>query len=115
MTNSQVRNLVTATTAGKGHAYVISRTFVAMAISAPTLMALWSAVLFVTGIIIFVIDTTFDKTRYKTFALLPLGAGVCSIVISLLLGEIMGIVMYKEVSFLRWFPMGTMWAEFSLS
>lgn len=97
MTNSQIRKLLASPKPGDRHVYLVPRSLVAIVISAPTLMALWSSVLFVAGVVIFVSDTTFDKTRYKAFALLPLSAGVASIVMSLLLGEMMGIMMYQEV------------------
>lgn len=97
MTNSQIRNLVSTPKPGCPNLYFVPRSLIAVAISAPTLMALWSSVLFVAGVVIFVSETTFDRTRYKVFALLPLSAGVGSVVMSLLFGEIMGIVMYREV------------------
>lgn len=98
MTNSQLRNAVSAAGSENKHAYFISRTLVAMAISAPTLIALWSSVLFILGVIVFVSDTVFHRLQFKAFALLPLSAGVLSILVSLVLGEIMGVMMYKEVS-----------------
>ena len=96
MANAQLRDLVSNPPPGGGQKY-ISRKVLALAISAPPLMTLWSSILFVAGILIYIWEAKFDRTRYRVFALIPVMCGVLIAFISLILGEYIGMMMHKEV------------------
>lgn len=96
MANSQLRQLVSHRE-DEGPKF-ISRRLIAMAISGPPLMTFWATALFVAGIIVYIAETTFDRTRYKVFALVPVGAGVIATLISIVFGELLGTMMYVDVS-----------------
>lgn len=70
----------------------------AAAISAPTLFSIWSSVLLVIGVLIFVLEITFGRPGNNALALVPLTAVVLAIVPYLLFGDINRTVRYKEVS-----------------
>lgn len=96
MANSQLRALVSPS--HKRGTTFLSRRLIAMAISGPPLMTFWATALFVAGIIVYIAETTFDRTRYKVFALVPVGAGVLATLISIIFGELLGTMMYVDVS-----------------
>lgn len=108
MANLQLRELVSETS--RWHRAFISRKILAIAISGPPLMTLWATVLFVAGIIVFILETHWDRTRYKVFAFVPIAAGGAATLVAVVFGEILGTMMYREVSF-----RGTMqlWLRFS--
>jgi FtsH-binding integral membrane protein len=95
MANKQLRDLV-SNSAHRERKYV-SRKVLAMAISGPPLMTLWASTLFVVGIMIYIWEAKFDRTRYRVFAILPILGGVLIALISLILGESIGSKMYSEV------------------
>ena len=68
-----------------------------MSICGPPLIALWASALFVAGILVFIWETNFDRTRYRAFAFVPVAAGVAAVLVSLTLGEFIGSKMYYEV------------------
>lgn len=104
MANRQLRDLVFASPHRKRQ--YVSRKVLAIAISGPPLMTLWASTLFVVGIIIYIWETKFYRTRYRVFALVPVLGGALIAIISLILGEIIGTMMYFEVClFLRVLPM----------
>lgn len=96
MANAQLRDLV-SNPPPDGRRKYISRKVLALAISAPTLMALWSSILFVAGILKYIWEAKFDRTRYRVFALIPVMGGVLVAFISLVLGEYIGAMMHMEV------------------
>jgi len=92
MTNLQLHDLVSH---GKPK-YIINRKLIAVSICGPPLIALWASALFVAGILVFIWETNFDRTRYRAFAFVPVAAGVAAVLVSLTLGEFIGSKMYYE-------------------
>jgi hypothetical protein len=97
MANSQLLELVSDQPPGKRR--LISRKILAIAISGPPLMTLWATVLFVAGVVVYIWQTQWDRTRYKVFAFVPIAGGGSATLVALIFGEILGSMMYSEVSF----------------
>lgn len=95
MANSQLRNLLSESPSKKRKYFTPK--LIAMAISGPPLMTFWATILFVAGIVVHISEATFDRTRFKVFAFIPVIAGVTATFISLVFGEILGTMMYGEV------------------
>lgn len=62
-------------------------------------MTFWATLLFVAGIIVYIWETQWDRTRYQVFAFVPVAAGGAATLVALIFGEILGTMMYGEVSF----------------
>jgi hypothetical protein len=97
LANSQLRDLVSEKPRHKRR--YISRKILAIAISGPPLMTFWATALFVAGIIVYIWETQWDRTRYQVFAFVPVAAGGAATLVALIFGEILGTVAYGEVSF----------------
>jgi len=95
MTNLQLHDLVSNPRDRKPK-YINGR-LLAMSICGPPLIALWAAALFVAGILVFIWETKFDRTRDKMFAFVPVVVGVAAVLGSLAFGEFIGTKMYYEV------------------
>jgi len=93
MTNLQLHYLVS-----EEDSKYIDRRLIAVSICGPPLIALWSAALFVAGILVFIWETKFDRARYRAFAFVPVAAGVGAVLVSLAFGEFIGKKMYDERS-----------------
>jgi len=91
LTNLQLHNLVS-----DSKSKYLDRRLIALSICAPPLIALWASALFVSGILVFIWETKFDRTRYKAFAFVPVAAGVVGVLLSLGFGEYIGSRMYFE-------------------
>ena len=91
MTNFQLHNLVS------GKSKYIDTRLISVSICGPPLIALWSAALFVAGILVFIWETNFERARYRAFAFVPVAAGVAAVLVSLVFGEYIGSKMYYEV------------------
>jgi hypothetical protein len=98
LTNSQLRELVSLSTRPRRKRTFIGRGILAMAIAGPPLITFWATVLFVAGIIVYIWDTQWDRTRYQVFAFVPVVAGGAATLVALIFGEILGAMKYSEVS-----------------
>jgi len=109
MANSQLLKLVSDQPPGKRR--LISRKILAIAISGPPLMTFWATVLFVAGVVVYIWQTQWDRTRYKVFAFVPIVGGGSATLVALIFGEILGSMMYSERSregTIRWCKHGHM-------
>ena len=59
----------------------------ATSIASPVVICLWASVLFVAGMIDYILESDLGGLRYHIFAAVPLGFGVITIVMTLILGE----------------------------
>jgi hypothetical protein len=82
----------------KDHNGYISTELLASAIASPVIIALWSSILFTIGIVDYVIEISLGGARYKAFALIPLGFGICITCVVLIIGELIGLRLEACVS-----------------
>jgi len=68
----------------------INTTLLANSVASPVVIALWASILFVAGVIDYIIQADLNGARYKIFAAIPVGFGVASVVMTLVAGEILG-------------------------
>ena len=59
----------------------------ATAVASPVVICLWASVLFVAGMIDYLIETDLGGLKYQIFAAIPVGFGVIAVVMTLILGE----------------------------
>ena len=69
-----------------GHEFV-NVALLATAVASPVVICLWASVLFVVGMIDYILESELGGLRYRIFAALPLGLGVITVVMTLILGE----------------------------
>ena len=59
----------------------------AAAVASPVVICLWASVLFVAGMIDYILESDLGGLRYRIFAAVPLGFGVITVMMTLILGE----------------------------
>ena len=77
------------------HAPIVHRRILAAGLASPVVIAFWSSMLFVAGIIDYIIET---DMKYPFVAVIPVGTGIVVVVLTIALGEYLGrAVKQKEV------------------
>ena len=90
----------------------------ATSIASPVVICLWASVLFVAGMIDYILESDLGGLRYHIFAAVPLGFGVITIVMTLILGETIDRRMRAKVpllfcSFAPWLVTdGSWWTQY---
>lgn len=59
----------------------------ATAVASPVVICLWASVLFVAGMIDYILESDLGGLMYRIFAAIPVGFGVITVVMTLILGE----------------------------
>jgi len=62
----------------------------AIALASPVVIVLWSSVLFLIGVVDYVVEIPFGGSKYKVLALIPVGFGLCTTCAIVVIGEIIG-------------------------
>ena len=70
----------------KGNEFV-NVALLATAVASPVVICLWASVLFVAGMIDYILESDLGGLRYRIFAAVPVGFGVITVVMTLILGE----------------------------
>ncbi|KAF8161527.1 hypothetical protein B0H34DRAFT_841030 [Crassisporium funariophilum] len=81
---------------------IINITLLASAIASPVVIALWAELLFVTGMVDYIIESDLQGLRYKVFAGIPLCFGIITVVVTLIFGEMVDRRMKA-----KYYPQGT--------
>ena len=68
----------------------IKTTLLAIAIASPVVIALWASLLFIAGVIDYIVQAEFAGIQYRVFTAIPVGFGVVTMVLTLIIGEIVG-------------------------
>ena len=71
----------------EGNSY-FDASLLAALVASPLIIALWAAILFLAGIIDYIIEMPLGGLRYKIFALIPIGLGVAVITMTMVTGGI---------------------------
>ena len=72
----------------------------ATAVASPVVICLWASILFVAGMIDYILESDLGGLRYRIFAAVPVGFGVITVVMTLTLGETIDRRMRAKVSLL---------------
>lgn len=72
-----------------GNQYINSA-LLANAVASPVIIVLWASVLFIAGVIDYVVETEFHGTLYKILAATPVALGLVSVILTLLIGQVLG-------------------------
>ncbi|KAF9524779.1 hypothetical protein CPB83DRAFT_595015 [Crepidotus variabilis] len=67
---------------------IFNTTLLAAAIASPVIICLWAAVLFIAGMIDYIIESDLGGVKYRVFAAIPVGFGIGAVVMTMALGEI---------------------------
>ncbi|OBZ70322.1 hypothetical protein A0H81_09604 [Grifola frondosa] len=70
--------------------HYIDTALLATSVASPVIMALWSSILFIVGVVDYIIEAPLGGLQYKIFALIPIGFGVITAAATLLIGAIVG-------------------------
>ena len=68
----------------------IKTSLLAIAIASPVVIALWASLLFIAGVIDYIVQAEFSGNQYRVFTAIPVGFGVVTMVLTLIIGEIVG-------------------------
>jgi hypothetical protein len=66
---------------------LVNVALLATAVASPVVICLWASVLFVVGMIDYILESDLGGLRYRIFAAVPVGFGVITVVMTLILGE----------------------------
>jgi hypothetical protein len=72
-----------------GNQYINSA-LLANAVTSPVVIVLWASILFMIGVVDYVVKTTFHGPSYKIFAAIPIAFGLGSAVLTFVIGQILG-------------------------
>lgn len=67
--------------------HLINNTILAGIVASPVIITLWSSVLFVIGIIDYIIETNMGNVKYTIIGILPVVIGIATAVVVLTIGE----------------------------
>jgi hypothetical protein len=65
----------------------IDVSLLAVAIASPSIMAIWSSLLFIIGVTDYIIEIPLGGAQYKLFALVPIFCGLVTVGLVVILGE----------------------------
>ena len=72
------------------HDHIISNKIIAAAVSTPIIIAFWSSMLFIVGIVNYFLEANMGGLRYKILGLIPVSMAIFSTLAILITGEILG-------------------------
>jgi hypothetical protein len=75
----------------------INVALIAAAVASPIIICLWAAVLFVAGMVDYIIEGDLGGIRYRIFAAVPVCFGIVTVVMTLILGETIDRRMRQKV------------------
>lgn len=70
---------------------------IATAVASPVVICLWAAILFVAGMVDYIIESDLGGLRYRMFAAVPVCFGIFTVVMTLILGETIDRRMRQKV------------------
>jgi hypothetical protein len=71
----------------------------ATAIASPVVICLWAAVLFIVGMVDYIVESDLGGFRYRIFAAVPVCFGIVTVIMTLILGETIDRRMRHRVGF----------------
>lgn len=77
---------------------LISVTLLIIAVSSPAAMLMWAALLFVAGMIDYVVEVDMLDGRFRYIAAAPLGIGVLFMILTVIVGEVIERRLKRKVS-----------------
>lgn len=93
---------------------LVNVALLATAVASPVVICLWASVLFVAGMINYILESDLGGLRYRIFAAVPVGFGVITVMMTLILGETIDRRMRAKVpllfcSFAPWLVTDESW------